>query len=64
MRVQTLALVWHGTLVDSRALSSTLNLLKFLMRADESFLSFLVTLDVLLTTLVLVWPELMIVNER
>ena len=51
------------TLIYSRARSSTLNVLKFSMRIDERFLSFAVTLDGLLTTIVLVWPELMIVNE-
>ena len=34
MRGQTLALVWPETF----ALSSTLNVLKFVMRVDESFL--------------------------
>ena len=33
------------TLTDCRALSATLNMLKFLMRVDDSFLSFVVTLD-------------------
>ena len=37
-RVETL--VWPGTLIDSRELSSNLNLLKFFTRVDESFVSF------------------------
>ena len=53
------------TLMDSDALSSILNVLKFFMRVAKSFLSFLVTqsLDGLSTTLVLVWPELMTADE-
>ena len=45
MRVQTLALVWPETLMHSHALSLTLNVLKFSMRVDDSFLSFVVNLD-------------------
>ena len=53
------------TFIDSHAPSSALNVLKCFMRVDESFLSFVVTLDGLSTTLrlVLVWSELMIVEE-
>ena len=39
-RVETLALVWPGTLIHSRLLSSNLNLLKFFMRVGESFVLF------------------------
>ena len=67
MRRQTLApscgLELSCSLIDSYALSSSLNVLKIFMRVDESFLSFVVTLDVLSSTLVLVWAELMLVDE-
>ena len=36
---------------------------QFFMRVDENFLSFVASLDELATTLVFVWPELMIVDE-
>ena len=65
MRVQTLALVWPETLMHSRRLSCALIDLKraqIFTRVDENFHSFVVTLDGLLTTLVLIWPELTIVN--
>ena len=41
---------------NSHALSSSLNVLIFSLRVDESFLFFFLTLDGLPTTLVLVWP--------
>jgi len=59
-----------STLIDSHALSSTLNVFKFFMRVDESFLSFGTSWwesmrvddnshkSQLLSTLILVWPGL------
>ena len=58
---------WPETLVYSHRLLCTLVDLErvhvFFMSVDESFLSFVVTLDGLSTTFVIVWPELMIVDE-
>ena len=61
MRVPTLDLVWPETLLHSHRLSYALihfERAQFFMRVDESFLSFVVTLYGLSSTLVLVWPEL------
>ena len=59
----SLLIVWPETLMRSHALSSAQNALKFFVIVDENFLSFPVTLDGLSSTLVLVWPELMILDE-
>ena len=63
MRVQTVALIYHETLIHSHAFTSTLNMLKFFMRVNERFFFLSLTSDGFSTTLILVWPELMIFDE-